>query len=435
MFGIVFIAFGILFVAMLFFVAYATNGREVFSPPMIFCIFVFVYVFLRTIYMFYVVDFSEYEAPVDETILGYGFIAMTFAIVSYCAGYLYVGKGYIKLYRPEFSIKGNLAYYVLIAVALLGLLFYFRYMGVLDNPLRPFVSRYFITDGNQRSSLTFLAMGADVLYVIFLFRLAQVKKLSRLKPYEYMLILIPIFTNIVTTNRGTIILYIFGVLCVTYSLRNFKFPYLKFLAFVITIVGTLGVVRGVTQSEEQVQAVDIEYVAVLSQTIEHIMERPYHIAIDKTSFIISEVSERNLYLHGESLISFIFAPIPRIFWADKPSVTIGPWVAKVVYSRENRSGVPPGLIAELFLNFSWPGIIIGMFFYGVICRVLYNTHKRFTDTSLAWRVFYSIFLISFIFRILGADFSGAAIFFLRLFVPFFLILTLTKSHKPTAHSE
>lgn len=426
MYGPIFITLGILFLCTLFYTAYVTNGREVFSPPIVFFIFVFVYVFLRTIYMFYIVDFSFYEAPIDETVLSYGFIAMAIAVVSYCFGYLFVGGSHLKSFKLRLPFKGNFVVYGLIFLAMFGLFFYFRFMGVFSNQFNPFVSRYFITENNERSSLTFLAMGADVIFVVFLFQLAKAKSISKLKVFDYFLILVPIFTHLVTTNRGTIILYVVGALCVKYSLEKFKFPYFKFMIFVVVVVGALGLARGATQSEEAFRTNDFEYIAVFTRTAEHVLERPYHMAIDKTSFIVSEVAERDLYLYGQSLFSFVFAPVPRILWPEKPSVTIGPWVAKAIYNRENSSGVPPGIIAELFLNFSWPGIFLGMFLYGTVSRVIYNTHKKYAFTGPTWRVFYSIFLISLIFRLLGADFSGAVIFFMRLFLPFLLIVAFTR---------
>ena len=161
--------------------------------------------------------------------------------------------------------------------------------------------------------------------------------------------------------------------------------------------------------------------SIFIKTLEHILQRPYHLAIDKTGYIVSWSSENNFYLYGSSLVSFVVAPIPRVLWDDKPSVRVGPWIAEQIYNRENRSGVPPGLVAELFLNFSWLGIFIGMFLYGSLCRLIYNSHISFDHSGNGWRVFYAIFLISLIFRLLGADFSGAVIFFLRLFFPFLLI--------------
>ena len=315
--------------------------------------------------MLYVVDFSIYEVSLNNQVLTYGYVAMFCAIYSFCLGYILIGGAHLKSYRLRVTFGKISIYYALIFLSVTLLFFYYRYMGVFNNPLQPIVSRFYITINDERSSLTFLTIGADILYVIFLFKIARVKNISQLSFVDWFFILIPIFTNLITTNRGSIILYVFGALCVRYSLEKARFPYIKFLVFVIVVVGALGLARGITQSEEQLKTTDFKYSTVFTKTAEHILERPYHLAIDKTSFIISEVSQRDLYLYGASLVTFIVAPIPRLIWPEKPNVSIGPWVAKEIYNRHRKSGVPPGFIAELFLNFSWLVLFLVCLFMGL----------------------------------------------------------------------
>lgn len=83
------------------------------------------------------------------------------------------------------------------------------------------------------------------------------------------------------------------------------------------------------------------------------MEKPYYLAIDKTSAIVSSVPEQGGYLKGGgSYLSLIFTPVPRLLRENRPSFKIWPWVAENLYYRENRSCVPPGLIGGFHLNFS-----------------------------------------------------------------------------------
>ncbi|NHM17556.1 O-antigen polysaccharide polymerase Wzy [Tritonibacter mobilis] len=403
-----------------------THSNEVYSPPIMFSLFVFVYVVARTFYFAIITDLSFSEIPITTETMIYGHVAISLGILSFCFGYFAIQNRFLKSYRV-ITINGIITQYALISLGLILLFFYFRKMGVFNNPLNPFVGRYFATEYNERTSLTFLTMGADFIYVVFLFRLAKKPENVRLSAIEYLLILIPIFTNLVTTNRGSIILYILGAMCVSNSLKNRTFPWMKFGIFTMLLIGSLGLARGLVQSGDEARYGNaITASSVFIKTLEHVLQRPYHLAIDKTGYIVQSTSESNLYLYGSSLATFLAAPIPRVVWRDKPSVRIGPWVAENIYNRDNRSGVPPGFIAELFLNFSWFGISIGMFLYGCLCRIIFNSHIRFNHLGSGWRVFYAIFLMSIVFRLLGADFSGAIILFLRLLFPFLVIIFLSR---------
>jgi hypothetical protein len=76
---------------------------------------------------------------------------------------------------------------------------------------------------------------------------------------------------------------------------------------------------------------------------------------------------------GWSLGYIVLSYVPRIVWADKPDTAAGLWVT------ENFGGGPgvpshtaPTWIGELYFNFGWPGITIGMLLVGVYMRTLHE---------------------------------------------------------------
>lgn len=72
---------------------------------------------------------------------------------------------------------------------------------------------------------------------------------------------------------------------------------------------------------------------------------------------------------GETYWQVIYQPIPRAWWPEKPwtfDVEIGQMVQGV------RTGIPPSMVGELYLNFHVPGIIVGMFLFGAGCRWVYR---------------------------------------------------------------
>ena len=67
---------------------------------------------------------------------------------------------------------------------------------------------------------------------------------------------------------------------------------------------------------------------------------------------------------------WLIAPIPREIYPNKPLIHTGPIIGQKIYN--NRvSGVPPGLVAELYWNFSIPGIIFGMLLVGWTLQWVY----------------------------------------------------------------
>lgn len=418
----IYISLGFIYVVTLLVTSRISGSFDIFSPPMVFAIFVTIGVFLRSIYFSLYNNITSYEVigTMSENILSYGYLAMGLSILSYCCGYLLVGAKIIKINYVS-SNKSNVYLYILMAYSIIALAMYYQKMGVFV--YGPFTSRYYIMEDLGRASLTYLVWGADILFIIFLFKLNRVKRLRSLRVSDFVFLIIPLFTAAVTTNRGNVILYLIGVMCVCFSLTGKKFPYVKFGLLVLLVIGGLGSIRSEMQSAGEGHSENKK--SIFTTTFEHLMERPYHLAIDKTSVIVYKTLESENYLMGKSFSAIFLAPIPRLFWPEKPGVRIGPWVATEIYERENKSGVPPGFIGELFLNFSWLGVLLGMFLYGMACRLIYNSHKARSMMVSNYRIFYAIFLVSFVIRLVGADFVGAGSLFLRQVIPFLIIASFT----------
>lgn len=119
----------------------------------------------------------------------------------------------------------------------------------------------------------------------------------------------------------------------------------------------------------------------INDRIEDFMGERHLLDVSKTAQIINAVPSRIEFMYGESMIGWLFAPIPRSIWPDKPiSTEIGRLVSDKVYGQPF-NGVPPGLIAELFMNFGWYGIIAGMAIYGMVLRLSYNLLKSGQTSS------------------------------------------------------
>lgn len=123
--------------------------------------------------------------------------------------------------------------------------------------------------------------------------------------------------------------------------------------------------------------------------------------IPTSAQIINAVPEVLPYEYGGTIAGWFTAAIPRSVWADKPLISSGPIIGTKVFGTE-RSGVPPGFVAEMYWNFGLVGVVIGSFLLGSLLR---GAHLRLIPTvraSPAAAIFYCVVF----FRIGGNAITG-----------------------------
>lgn len=89
----------------------------------------------------------------------------------------------------------------------------------------------------------------------------------------------------------------------------------------------------------------------------------------KTAHIVEAVPDELPYAWGGTVARWLLSPVPRAWWPDKPVIQPGPEIGSVVYG-QRVAGVPPGLVAEGYWNFSWPGALAFCWLTGVGMRAL-----------------------------------------------------------------
>ena len=104
--------------------------------------------------------------------------------------------------------------------------------------------------------------------------------------------------------------------------------------------------------------------------------------VSKSAHIINAVPDKIEYRYGETLYGFLVAPVPRSMWEDKPMwAERGPYLMQhVFFEKAGISGIQPGLLAELYWNFGWAGVVIGSFLMGIFLRQLYLTFASLPRT-------------------------------------------------------
>lgn len=107
-----------------------------------------------------------------------------------------------------------------------------------------------------------------------------------------------------------------------------------------------------------------------------------------TSHIVHHVPEILPYQSGATIAGYLIAPVPRAIWPDKPLISVGPQIGSAIYGNE-RSGVPPGMFGDMYLNFGVAGILLGSVALGLILAAVDRWRQRVEGRSLFWTVIYA----------------------------------------------
>lgn len=142
----------------------------------------------------------------------------------------------------------------------------------------------------------------------------------------------------------------------------------------------------------------------LLDTVEYTIAGRDLMDVSKTAHIINAVSYEIDYRYGETLVGWIAAPIPASVWPNKPMWSeLFNYLMVYVYGDESGfTGIPPGLVAELYWNMGWFGVCVGMLLIGSMLRLLYDTFLPHLN-SVSAVVIYTLLSTRLTLFTLGSD--------------------------------
>jgi len=83
--------------------------------------------------------------------------------------------------------------------------------------------------------------------------------------------------------------------------------------------------------------------------------------------IVTRTGDGIAYQHGYTLIPLLTAFIPRLIWPDKLDVQTGQLLNKEFHvTGETVTYISPSHVGELYWNFGWSGVVIGMLILGLL---------------------------------------------------------------------
>lgn len=101
--------------------------------------------------------------------------------------------------------------------------------------------------------------------------------------------------------------------------------------------------------------------------------------VNSLAVVIRDVPRWVPYSRGETLISPLVFFIPRVLWPDKPKFLIGREFGvrfRLVGILDKRTSIAATVPGELYWNFDLPGILVGMFVFGIMMRFIYRRYRE-----------------------------------------------------------
>lgn len=178
----------------------------------------------------------------------------------------------------------------------------------------------------------------------------------------------PIFVS----SRQTVMFLIIRIVVIWLCLRGEPKPrYVIALATAgLVLIGSmLSFRRGLADLESIGEHAGIAGLAEVTFGGRHFLD------LTKTAHVLDGFPEVLDFQHGKSMVTWLVAPIPRVLWPDKPAIGVGIDIGPVLFQTPRTSGVPPGIVAELYLNFGLLGVYVGMLVVGLLLRSLYVTFR------------------------------------------------------------
>lgn len=147
----------------------------------------------------------------------------------------------------------------------------------------------------------------------------------------------------------------------------------------------------------------------------------------KTIHIINSVPSELDFMLGESFVDSIAILIPRELFPDKSTVNIETVVGQNFFNSHSygAGAVPPGVIAEMYMNFGWLGILLGAVLAGAITGLI---EKKFLKTKFGspYFFFYLITLYTFGASVIGSSLSNTVTSLIINLVPFLICYVSSK---------
>jgi len=118
------------------------------------------------------------------------------------------------------------------------------------------------------------------------------------------------------------------------------------------------------------------------------------------------------FQHGYTLTPIISSFVPRIIWPDKPDVPVGRMVNKAFHvTEQEETYISPSHLGELYWNFGWSGVVVGMTIIGALSGFISRFNLREVKTMT--RLLVMALTVEFVIHGFEGSLSGSYVVWLR----------------------
>jgi len=330
----------------------------------------------------------------NPVILLQGQLLLTAGLLAFAGGYLTPDKqtrwpiGRLRLLRNDVWSRRRVlllcAAYV--AIAALGTLLFLRAVQADIRSVADISSkRALVPGGGLRLVFGYhrwaAALCIPAFYFLLIWHTSGRRKWRSLSGLSVILvgILALVFPILTSLREGVVVLAINALVIRHYLNRGpgrqgglgfVRVTAVASIALLVVLVLT-GLRRGATSPR------DISRYVSARAVLENIVASRNFVDVSGAALAVESIPGRVDYLGGSSLVAWVTAPIPRSVWENKPPVSLGYRFASDVYGLNLASsrggGKPPGFPVELYWNFGYAGLLVGMFLLGVVLRQIYRS--------------------------------------------------------------
>lgn len=294
-----------------------------------------------------------------------------------------------KLYSNDYKHNSDLLRKFGYIYIIIGLIFYFLLIWI---PLDGQLLRIFTTT-EPRSELFagygILSMGAKMLHLGYTIWLIS-KLVDEIRPRAiHLLPVIPIMSAyLLLGSRGQMVGVFLNVLIILYYAlwfgtvnvvnRGLTLPqdrlhfYARQIGIPLIGMGLVIVVvisRGLRQAQTvQKSLQEINLIRILTGGIQNTH-------LDYLIILLEVVPDEFGYYYGTFYSRVLLNWIPRAIWPDKPSLTLGSKLRRVIMP-ESSGGRPTGIIGRYYVEFGYFGIFIGAILTGILMRYVYELLRK-----------------------------------------------------------
>jgi oligosaccharide repeat unit polymerase len=411
-----------------------------FEPINFVAVTVFIGVVLRTLYIVTVDDDLTRDFLLlgkDISVLIPGILAINVSMLFLLLGYSTNPRGFpilrFSIMRKDEWSARRLRWLsiIILAIAAASIMSYMQAMGITITAIEDLTKKrrlvIELAQQYQYAALGYQIWGASLLsYLLYFMVSIMAVGKKRRKHLAFVTIFVGLaafLLPLISSSRTEIALALANCIVIWHYMRR-KIS-LKAIATIMTVLLLLIVFLGALRAVSQGKFDDLTGFLNAGTVVEQLLLNRNWLDVAKTAHIIDEVPGTMDFQYGQTMITWLFAPVPRQVWISKPAVRIGPELGYLIFDTGRlKTGVPPGIIGELYLNFGYFGIAVGMLIFGYWLKYLYNSFRRHIATNKNAMLLYIALLVPFSLSLFGGDFSGVMISVLRSLLTVSIMLAL-----------